>query len=129
LVQVGLEKLAKTKKVGLVELLRICGCLKEENGNKPNAEHVGFGIAPRINAVGRLTDAAQAVRLLTTDNLIEAIHIATELESQNRERQSICEETVKEAVVLVSEQVDLKNDKCIVLAKENWHHGVIGIVA
>ncbi len=129
LVQIGLKKLAKTKKIGLQELLKACGCLKEEEGNKPNAEHVGFGIAPRINAVGRLTDAARAVRLLTTNNLFEAVQIACELETQNKERQLICEETLKEAVLLISEQVDLKNDKCIVLAKENWHHGVIGIVA
>ena len=61
--------------------------------------------------------------------MFEAVQVATELEIQNKERQSICEETLKEAITLVSEQVDLKNDKCIVLAKENWHHGVIGIVA
>ncbi len=129
LVQIGLEKLAKTEKVGLQELLKMCGCLKSEDGNSPNVEHIGFGIAPRINAVGRLTDAAQAVKLLTTENLFEAVQIACELEAQNRERQLICEETLKEAILLVSEQVDLKNDKCIILAKENWHHGVIGIVA
>ncbi len=129
LVQVGLKKLAKTKKIGLQELLKMCGCLKEESANKPNAEHIGFGIAPRINAVGRLTDAARAVKLLTTNDLFEAVQIACELESQNKERQLICEETLKEAMLLISEQVDIKNDKCIVLAKENWHHGVIGIVA
>ena len=136
LVQIGLIKLAKTKKVGLQELLKMCGVGKEtgrggegENGRGPNVEHIGFGIAPRINAVGRLTDAALAVRLLTTDDLLEAVQIALELETQNKERQFICEETLKEALLLVSEQVDVKKDKCIILAKENWHHGVIGIVA
>lgn len=129
LVQMGLKKLAATKKIGLQELLRICGCLKEENGNKPNAEHIGFGIAPRINAVGRLTDATLAVRLLTTNDLSEAVQIAAELETQNKERQLICEKTLKEAITLVSEHVDIKKDKCIILAKEGWHHGVIGIVA
>ena len=136
LVQIGLKKLATTKKVGLQELLRMCGCLKEESGDKPNAEHIGFGIAPRINAVGRLTDAAQAVRLLTTENLFEAVQMACELEAQNKERQLICEETLKEALEIIKEQElgrdksrPYKNDKCIVLAKENWHHGVIGIVA
>jgi len=127
LVQIGLKKLAKTKKVGLQELLKMCGLNPQSSILNP--DHVGFGIAPRINAVGRLTDAARAVKLLTTDNLLEAVQIACELEAQNKERQLICEETLKEALVLVAEQVDRKKDKCIVLAKENWHHGVIGIVA
>lgn len=130
LVQIGLEKLATTEKVGLKELLKICGCIGKTNETtKPNVEHIGFGIAPRINAVGRLTDAKLAVKLLTTDNLLEAVHITSELEEQNRQRQILCEETLKEAIVLVSEQVDLNSDKCIVLAKEGWHHGVVGIVA
>lgn len=130
LVQIGLPVLANTKKVGLKELLRVCGLgsTKQNNGT-PTTEHVGFGIAPRINAVGRLADANLAVRLLITDDLLEAVQIANELEVQNRQRQFICEETLNEAVMLVSEQVDLNNDKCIVLAKDSWHHGVIGIVA
>ena len=138
LVQIGLEKLASTEKVGLKELLKVCGCGSKtgEPANrrtgettKPNVEHIGFGIAPRINAVGRLTDAKLAVKLLTTDNLLEAVHITSELEEQNRQRQILCEETLNEAIILVSEQVDLNSDKCIVLAKESWHHGVVGIVA
>ena len=131
LVQTGLPRLASTNKVGLQELLRMCGCLENETakGNGPTTEHIGFGIAPRINAVGRLTDASLAVKLFTTENLLEAVQIACELETQNKERQLICENMLDEAIILVSEQVDLKTDKCIVLAKEGWHHGVIGIVA
>ena len=129
LVQIGLPKLAATKKVGLQELLKACVVNKNKTASTPNVEHIGFGIAPRINAVGRLTDAKLAVKLLTTDNLLEAVQIACELEAQNRERQSLCEETLKEAVILASEQIDFEKDKCIVLANENWHHGVIGIVA
>ena len=128
LVQTGLKKLAITKKVGLKELLRMCGCLSTEK-NGTTTEHVGFGIAPRINAVGRLTEAALAVRLMTTENLLEAIHIASELEIQNKHRQFLCEQTLSDAVTLVSEQIDLKESKCIVLASNKWHHGVIGIVA
>lgn len=126
LVQTGIERLAKTERVGLKELLRICGYSQSET---MTTEHIGFGIAPRINAVGRLTDANLAVKLMTTDNLIEALHLSSELDIQNKQRQVICDETLSEAITLVSEQVDLKNDKCIVLAKENWHHGVVGIVA
>ena len=124
LVQIGLEKLANTKKIGLKELLKMGA-----GTQSVNTEHVGFGIAPRINAVGRLTDAALAVKLLTTDNLLEAVQLSCELDVQNRERQQICESTLEEAVTLVSEKVDLEHDKCIVLANDGWHHGVIGIVA
>lgn len=126
LVQIGIEKLANTKKVGLKELLRVCGANKDKG---VTTDQIGFGIAPRINAVGRLTDANLAVKLLTTDNEIEALHLACELDIQNKERQVICDETLKDAVTLVSEQVDLKKDRCIVLAKEGWHHGIVGIVA
>ncbi len=123
LVQIGLKKLTQTNKVGLQELLKMCGI--PLTSPKINAEHIGFGIAPRINAVGRLTDASLAVRLLTTSDLLEAINISGELDIQNKERQLICEETLKEAV----EMVEVGSDKCIVLAKEGWHHGVVGIVA
>lgn len=126
LVQIGLEKLARTKKVGLRELLKMCA---GPQSSAVNTEHVGFGIAPRINAVGRLTDAALAVKLLTTENLLEAVQLSCELDVQNRERQQICESTLEEAITLVAEKVDLEHDKCIVLANDNWHHGVIGIVA
>ncbi len=140
LVQLGLEKLVRTKKVGLRELLRICGvkCPDSENtsnGKSTNdagqtVEYIGFGIAPRINAVGRLADASMAVKLLTTENLLEAIHISSELDMQNRQRQFICEETLKEAVELYEEQKSTEpHNKSIVLAKKGWHHGVVGIVA
>ena len=123
LVQIGLEKLAKTKKIGLQELLRLCGFL----GQDSTADHIGFGIAPRINAVGRLTDANLAVKLFTTNDLLEAVQLATELDVQNKERQILCEETTKEAIEMAENKT--AKDKCIVLAKEGWHHGVIGIVA
>lgn len=126
LVQIGLPRLANTERMGLRELLKVCG---HNQTSQVNADHVGFGIAPRINAVGRLTDANLAVKLMTTNDLLEATNLATELEFQNRERQTLCEETVKDVIALATEQVDFKNDKCIILAKEGWHHGVIGIVA
>lgn len=132
LVQIGLSKLANTDKIGLRELLKVCGLsstTQTKNSSGINSEHIGFGIAPRINAVGRLTDANLAVKLMTTVDLLEATQLATELEFQNRERQVLCDETLKDVVALASEQVNFKEDKCIILAKEGWHHGVIGIVA
>ena len=133
LVQIGLEKLAKTQKIGLQELLKMCGLgANNTTSTAPNPEHIGFGIAPRINAVGRLTNASLAVQLLTTNDLLEAVNISCELDTQNKERQFICEETLKEATEMVKEQKQQnkdKKDKCIILAKEGWHHGVVGIVA
>jgi single-stranded-DNA-specific exonuclease len=138
LVQIGLPRLAYTKKLGLRELLRVCGLSAPQGADvvrgkdvvhNVSTEHIGFGIAPRINAVGRLTDANLAVKLMTTEDLLEAVNLATELEFQNRQRQTLCEETVKDAISLVSEEVDFEKDKCIIIAKENWHHGIIGIVA
>ncbi|MBI2995574.1 MAG: single-stranded-DNA-specific exonuclease RecJ [Candidatus Melainabacteria bacterium] len=136
LVQIGLPKLASTKKVGLQELLKICGFMNKRGqgvvNHAPTTDHIGFGIAPRINAIGRLADASLAVKLLTTNNSLEAARIAFELDTQNKQRQSLCEETLKEAMEMISNQqsaVSTQLDKCIVLAKESWHHGVIGIVA
>lgn len=139
LVQVGLEKLANTTKVGLQELLRICGFSQRA---AISTDHIGFGIAPRINAIGRLRDANLAVKLLITSDLQEATQIATELDFQNRERQLLCEETLKEAIEMIEEERrsigvsacrrvgdEPSSDRCIILAKEGWHHGVVGIVA
>ena len=126
LVQIGLPKLRATEKIGLRELLRVCGY---NLYTETTTEHVGFGIAPRINAIGRLSDAKLGVLLLTTNDIREAVHIANELDLQNKERQKICELTLLDAVSLVHEQVDFKKDRCIILAKENWHHGILGIVA
>lgn len=157
LVQIGLPRLASTQRVGLKELLRICGFNIEHRSRETekqrgreanlNTDHIGFGIAPRINAIGRLADAALAVRLLTTDDLAEATQIAAELDIQNRQRKLLCDQTLKEAIEMIEdhrlETSDLRpekrnhrsqvsgpcSDKCIVLAKEGWHHGVLGIVA
>lgn len=120
----GLKVLAKTTKPGLRQLLKICG-VKDD----PEAEHIGFGLAPRINAAGRLADANQAVRLMTTNDPNEAEMIADELDASNKERQELCNTTMEEAMDLIAETVDFSQDKVIALAKEGWHHGVIGIVA
>ncbi len=130
LVQIGLSRLAHTKKLGLKELLRVCGFSQKSEAqgqkSKIDSDHIGFGIAPRINAVGRLTDGNMAVKLMTTNDLIEATYLATELDFQNKERQILCDETLKDVLEMIPEN---KDDKCIILAKEGWHHGIIGIVA
>ena len=86
-------------------------------------------MAPRLNAVGRMSNAKKAVHLLTSKSLQQARNIAKILESENKMRRNIDEATCIEAMKLVDEQIDPDISKIIVLAKNDWHPGVIGIVA
>lgn len=124
LVHRGLKVLAKTEKPGLRELLRVSGVKQD-----PNTEHIGFGLAPRINAAGRLRDAKLAVELMLEENILKARELAEKLDQENQERQKLCSETYDEALELVYETHNLENDKCIAIAKAGWNHGIIGIVA
>ncbi len=125
MVGLGLRKLNKEPQVGVGALLQVSGLLRRE----VNVSSVVFGLAPRINAVGRLGSAERAVRLLTTKNRETARDIARVLEHENRQRKSIDHGTLDEAVEKVEQECDLGQDKVIVLDKRNWHSGVIGIVA
>ena len=88
-----------------------------------------FTIAPRINAVGRLGDAERAVELLISEDKKEARELASILESENYARRKIDVDTFDAAMELVEDTLDFKNDRAIVLHHEEWHPGVIGIVA
>lgn len=123
LVDKGLKVLAKSEKPGLQELMRVCGI-----NTNPDAEHIGFGIAPRINAAGRLADASEAVELMITEDKQRAEELAKNLDANNKERQELCTSTFDEALDIIAEKIDLKNH-CICLAAKGWNHGVIGIVA
>ncbi|MDH4223969.1 MAG: single-stranded-DNA-specific exonuclease RecJ, partial [candidate division Zixibacteria bacterium] len=125
LTRFGLSQVAKSSKPGLKSLIFISGLMGKEIGTG----QVVFILAPRINAVGRLGDPEKAIKLLTTKDEKLASGIARILEEENRKRKDIDEETLEQALKLVREQVDLENDKAIVLASEGWHQGVIGIVA
>jgi single-stranded-DNA-specific exonuclease len=94
-----------------------------------NSGQVVFTIAPRINAVGRMGDAERAVELLITDDKNEALKLARVLETENYERRKIDVETFDSAIEMVDDFLDKKNDFAIVLHYEDWHPGVIGIVA
>jgi len=124
-VKFGLQNLCATENLGLRALLEVTGIQNVEIGTG----QVVFIIAPRINAVGRLGDAGRAVHLLTTDSEQQAKNIAAILESENRLRRNIDEETFAEVVEIIEKNFDLQNDKVLVLDKEGWHPGVIGIVA
>ncbi|TCS83831.1 single-stranded-DNA-specific exonuclease RecJ [Tepidibacillus fermentans] len=120
----GLEQLAKTEHIGLQALLEEAGL----KGKKITTGHVGFGIVPRINASGRLETADHAVRLFITEEEELAKELANTLGMINQERQEIVEMITKEAFEII-ESHEMQKDKVLVVAKENWNVGVIGIVA
>jgi single-stranded-DNA-specific exonuclease len=124
LVRYGLRMMAESRNVGLRALIRAAGL----EGKQLTAGRVGFILAPRLNAVGRLGHALRGVELLLCENEGEANAIARELEEMNRARQDLDRATLEEARVQVS-QLDLDETFGIVLAGDGWHPGVIGIVA
>jgi single-stranded-DNA-specific exonuclease len=99
-----------------------------EPGNL-SAGQIVFTIAPRINAVGRLGDAIRAVDLFITQDPDDAIKLAEVLENENQQRRRIDEATFSHAVELVEKEFDFSKDYGIILHDDNWHPGVIGIVA
>lgn len=121
----GMSRLAEGINPGFNALLEVTNL----KGKPLTTGQLVFILAPRINAVGRLGDAQLAVRLFTTSNHQQALNIARIMEDKNRRRRQIDEETFREACELVEESVDLDNTSAIVLASNNWHQGVIGIVA
>lgn len=125
LTKFGIKQIARTTKPGLKSLAFVSGLM----GKDISTGQVVFILAPRINALGRLGDAGQAIRLLSTRDEIVAQKIARKLDQENKRRKEIDETTLNEALAQMEEVADLENDKAIVLAGDGWHQGVIGIVA
>ena len=98
-------------------------------GRQLTVNAIVFVLAPRLNAVGRISNAKKAVHLLTTKSFQQGRNIARILEHENRARKDIDEITYEEALALIDDEIDLDSKRVLVLAKENWHTGVIGIVA
>lgn len=117
----GLKQISTTNNLGLQALKRVCSL-----NDSIDSQDVGFSLAPRINAVGRLQNASLAVDLLMADTIEEAEELATTVQSINSERQQIVREIVKEAEAII-EADELQN--FIVVANEGWNEGVLGIVA
>jgi single-stranded-DNA-specific exonuclease len=120
----GLEVMAQSAKPGMVALKAVAGV-----DGPMDARTVGFSLGPRLNAAGRLGKADAGLHLLTSTNLDEAMVMARGIEEINTERKEIQQWTLEEAEYLIDRQTDLENDRVIVLASENFHAGVIGIVA
>ena len=121
----GLFRLPQTKRLGLRAIIENAGI---EN-KKFNSTYVSFIIAPRLNASGRMANAEVSLKLLMAQNIAEAQNLAKELDRFNRERQKIEGKILEEAEELINRQVNFKDHKVIVIAKEDWHQGVLGIVA
>ena len=123
-VRYGLKMLAETRNIGMRALIRAAGL----DGKQLTAGRIGFILAPRLNAAGRLGHAIRGVELLMSEDEHEANAIARELEELNYKRQELDRATLEQARERVL-QLDLDETFGIVLADEAWHPGVIGIVA
>jgi single-stranded-DNA-specific exonuclease len=124
LVSAGLERLNTTQRPGIVALKKIA-----QSPEKLGAYDVGFQLAPRLNAAGRLETAEDALHLLLAKDLTEALPLAQNLDSRNRERQKIERGIVEEVSGAVRAKFNPQTDFVIVEGQLLWHIGVVGIVA
>ena len=118
----GLESLRHTRRPGIAALMKECGCAPEQ----VNAGTIGFMLAPRINAAGRMGRIELAVELFLTDDPRRAAGLAKSLCDLNRQRQAVESEIYDQAVSMLPQA---KTPEAIVLSDESWHQGVVGIVA
>ena len=123
-VRSGLERLGRTRRVGLQVLKEIAGV-----GERVSCHEVGFQLGPRLNAAGRLETALDALELLLTRDATRAESLARALDGQNRERQAIERRIADQAIAAIRTRFDPAADFAIVEGDANWHLGVVGIVA
>ena len=120
--KLGLKLVAQTRNIGLKTLIQ------ESGYKKVDSNTISFGVAPRINACGRMGYQEEALKLFLTNDQNEAKEITAELNKYNLQRQ-IKEKEIFEQATLELEKEDIDSLSTIVLCGDNWHHGVIGIVA
>ncbi|MEI7999166.1 MAG: single-stranded-DNA-specific exonuclease RecJ, partial [Candidatus Omnitrophota bacterium] len=124
-VKKGLPLIESTKKHGLLALLEIAKIL----GKKMKPYYIGFILGPRLNAAGRMDSASIALDLLLSENAAEAKALAMKLEEHNLNRQKMQNTVVEEALSIIENDLVLKEQQVIVVQKQGWHKGVLGIVA
>lgn len=125
IVKKGLQLLSERKAVGircLIESAKI-------KARELNAGHLGFMLGPRINAAGRMSSPEIALQLLMTENRREAESLASVLEEENKTRQREERQIIKEAIEEAERTTNFNRDRVIVVGREGWHQGIIGIVA
>ena len=135
IVTYGLKMVENTKRCGLIALIEAASAKSDGTRNdrrkkrtKITTGYIGYTLAPRINAAGRIRSAERAVELFLSNNPTEASAIAEELCAANKERQAEENKIIQEAYAKI-EQEHMENDSVIVLDADGWHHGVIGIVS
>lgn len=122
IVKLGLKLVEQTRNLGLKSILQASGY------NKIDSVTISFGIAPRINACGRMGHQEEALNLFLSKDINEVNELTQKLNEYNKTRQEIEKRIYKDATTQIEEQ-GLANKNTIVLMGKNWHHGVIGIVA
>ena len=124
-VKYGLPQLGRSRWPGLEALIDRVGLQRE----RITANQAVFTLAPRINAAGRMADARDALALLLTDDPFEAAELAKRLDEQNARRRKVDQSTLKRAQEMIDSQGGIEGRHALVLCAEDWHPGVIGIVA
>ena len=121
----GMKRIILGSNKGIKSLMNV------SNLNNPGltAGKLGYWFIPKINAAGRLGDASRAVKLFTTSNPQLANEIAIDLENENNKRKAITLQHENEAISIINSQINLDDQKIIILYNQNWHFGIIGIVA
>lgn len=125
IVKNGLNLMKNGNNLGIKSLIKICGI----DSDKISSSHIGFSLGPRINASGRLGYSYLGVQLFISQYEEEAMELAMLLEEKNNERQMIESKMYKEAEEIIANDPRYIDEKVLVVAKEHWQHGVIGIVA
>jgi len=135
IVSYGLKMIDNSRRTGLVALMEAVSSKgdsgksdRRQRKTKTTSGYIGYTIAPRINAAGRVKSAAMAVELFLASDYKRALEIAEDLCRANKERQAEENKIMQEAYKKI-EQIDVDSNSVIVLDADNWHHGVIGIVA
>lgn len=125
LVKEGLSEFANTGRPGLRALIEASGI----RNKKITTYSLSYILGPRINASGRMDSAETALELLMSDDCREASRLAAVIEGHNRQRQKVESRMLEEAEDLINREVNFKEHKVIVVAKQDWHQGVLGVVA
>ncbi|MEB3206112.1 MAG: single-stranded-DNA-specific exonuclease RecJ [Vampirovibrionales bacterium] len=125
IVWAGIQQLSTRERTGFAAILAQATVSEEA---PLNTETIGFTIGPRLNALGRLSNATEGVTLLTTRNKSEAEALAMRFEALNRRRQQLCEETFLEAQQILNQQGGLGQQRAVIIGTGHWEPGIIGIV-
>ena len=124
-VKYGLGRINQTNNKGLMALLDVT----KIKGKKLSPYHIGFILGPRINAAGRMDTAQSSLDLFLSDDMDEAYSLAKVIDGHNTLRQKTQRDVVQEAFDIIDQEVNFKDQKVIVLGKEGWHKGVLGVAS